>query len=86
MRVVSKLVELEFHVDRIQSAKNGIVILNDPTKSMATKVFIDPTDAMAIAKVVLSSGAAWRFMLTFSFSYLRNKYRKPQKKSAGVKP
>lgn len=84
MKVVSRLVELDFEVSRIESSKNGIVILNDPEKSMPTKVHITPEDAMTIAKVVLGSGAAWKFGLTFPFRYLARKYggaKKPQKKA-----
>ncbi len=78
MKVVSKLVELDFEVNKIQSSKDGIVILNDPEKAMATKVHITPEDAMTIARVVLGSGAAWRFVLTFPFLFVYRKYRKPQ--------
>lgn len=80
MKVVSKLVELDFEVSRIEQGKRGIVILNDPEKSMPTKVYITPEDAMTIARVVLGSGAAWKFMLTFPFLHLRDKMRKSPKK------
>jgi len=70
VKVVSKLVDLDFEVHRIEKHKNGgIVVLNDPAKSMATKVHISPEDAMTIAKAIFSSGAALRFVLTFPFQY-----------------
>lgn len=70
MKVVSKLVDLDFEVHRIEKYKNGgIVVLNDPAKSMATKVHISPEDAMTIAKAIFSSGAALKFVLTFPFQY-----------------
>ncbi len=81
MKVVSKLVELDFEVHRIEKTKHGIVVLNDPTKSMATKVHITPEDAMTIAKAIFSSGAAFRFVLSFPFVYWFGKFKgKPQKK------
>jgi len=80
MKVVSKLVELDFEVNRIESYKNGIVVLNDPTKSMGTKVHITPDDAWTIAKAVLSSGAAWRFMLTFPFVHMHGKLTRKNSK------
>jgi len=70
VKVVSKLVELDFNVHRIESSRTGIVVMNDPTLSMATKVYITPGDAMTIAGALLRSGAAWRFMLTFPFTHL----------------
>lgn len=69
MKVVSKLVDLDFEVHRIEKHKNGIVVLNDPSKSMATKVQITPEDAMTIAKAIFSSGPAFLFVLTFPFRY-----------------
>ena len=71
MKVISKLVELDFEISRIEKAPNGIVILNDPGKAMATKVHVSVEDAVAIAKVVLTSPAALLFILTFPFAYLR---------------
>ena len=80
MKVVSKLVELDFDVHRIESSKNGIVVMNDPTVSMGTKVYITPADAMTIAGALLRSGAAWRFMLTFPFMHLYNSLKKTDPK------
>ncbi len=76
MKVVSKLVELDFDVHRIESSKTGIVVMNDPAVAMGTKVYITPGDAMTIAGALLKSGAAWRFMLTFPFMHLINKLKK----------
>lgn len=69
MKVVSKLVDLDFEVHRIEKHKNGIVVLNDPAKSMATKVLITPADAMTIAKAIFTSGPAFLFVLTFPFRH-----------------
>jgi hypothetical protein len=69
VKVVSKLVDLDFEVHRIEKHKNGIVVLNDPSKSMATKVQITPEDAMTIAKAIFSSFPALLFVLTFPFRY-----------------
>ena len=69
MKVVSKLVDLDFEVHRIEKYKNGIVVLNDPSKTMATKVQITPADAMTIAKAIFSSGPALLFVLTFPFRH-----------------
>jgi hypothetical protein len=80
VKVVSKLVELDFEVHRIESSKNGIVVMNDPAVSMGTKVYITPADAMTIAGALLRSGAAWRFMLTFPFVHLYNSLKKTDPK------
>jgi hypothetical protein len=81
VKVVSKLVELDFEISKIEAAKNnnGIVILNDPEKSIPTKVHVTPEDAMAIAKVVLKSGVAWRFAFTFPYLYWKRKNKKSAK-------
>ena len=73
MKVVSKLVELDFEISRIEKTANGIVILNDPGKAMATKVHVSAEDAVSIARVVLTSPAALFFMVSFPFSVLRRK-------------
>jgi hypothetical protein len=88
VKVVSKLVDLDFQVHRIEKYRNGgIVVLNDPEKSMATKVHISPEDAMTIAKAIFSSRAALVFVLTFPFQYWfgKNKGMKtdPKKGSGG---
>ena len=85
MKVVSKLVELDFNVHRIESSKTGIVVMNDPTVAMGTKVYITPADAMTIAGALLKSGAAWRFMLTFPFMHLYNKLKKTDTKQRSRK-
>lgn len=85
MKVVSKLVELDFEVHRIEKTKHGIVVLNDPTKSMATKVHITPADAMTIARAILGSGAAFRFVLSFPFVYWYGKFKGEPKKQ-GSRP
>jgi len=85
VKVVSKLVELDFEVKRIEKTKHGIVVLNDPAKSMATKVHITPKDAMTIAKAILSSGVAFRFVLSFPFVYWFGKL-KGQPKKKGSRP
>lgn len=73
MKVVSKLVELDFEISRIEKAPDGIVILNDPGKAMATKVHVSVEDAVSIAKVVLTSPAALWFMISFPFTFLRRR-------------
>ena len=85
MKVVSKLVELDFDVSSIQSSKNGLVVLNDPAVSIPTRVHITPEDAMRTACVVFRSGAAWRFMLTFPFVHLYRKFAPTKKKPRSAK-
>jgi hypothetical protein len=80
LKVVSKLVELDFNVHRIESSKTGIVVMNDPAVAMGTKVYITPADAMGIAGAMLRSGAAWKFMLTFPFRHLYSIVKKPDAK------
>ena len=75
MKVVSKLVELDFEVCRIEASKTGIVVMNDPAVAMGTKVYITPADAMTIARVILASGAGLRFLLTFPFRHLYHRLR-----------
>jgi len=87
VKVVSKLVELDFEVHRIEKTKQGIVVLNDPARSMATKVHITPEDAMTIAKAIFSSGAALRFVLGFPFVYWYRKFKgQPGKQKQGGRP
>ncbi len=80
MKVVSKLVELDFEVHRIEAHKRGIVVMNDPGKAMATKVHLTPQDAMTITRAIFSSGAALKFLLSFPFVYWYGKLSSKERK------
>ena len=63
MKVVSKLVDLELHIDRIERQGNVLLVHSDPKRSIPTTIHIAPSDIVELLKVMLKSGGLWQFLL-----------------------
>ena len=63
MKVVSKLVDLELHIGRIERRGNALLVHSDPERSMPTTIHIAPGDVVEILKVMLKSPGLWQFLL-----------------------
>ena len=63
MKVVSKLVDLELYIGRIERRGNALLVHSDPERSMPTTIHIAPSDVVEILKVMLKSPELWQFLL-----------------------
>jgi hypothetical protein len=63
MKVVSKLVNLELHIGRIERRGKVLLVHSDPERSMPTTIHIAPGDVVEILKVMLKSPGLWQFLL-----------------------
>lgn len=63
MKVVSKLADLELHIDRIERQGNVLLVHSDPKRSLPTTIYIAPSDILELLKVMLKSGGLWQFLL-----------------------
>ena len=63
MKVVSKLVDLELHIGRIEKKERLLLVHSDPDRSMPATIQIDPYDVLEIAKRMIMSTGFWRFLL-----------------------
>ena len=63
MKVVSKLVNLELHIGRIERRGKTLLVHSDPERSMPTTIHIAPSDVVEILKVMLKSPGLWQFLL-----------------------
>ena len=63
MKVVSKLVDLELHIDRIERQGNVLLVHRDPKRSIPTTIHIAPNDIVELLKMMLKSGGLWQFLL-----------------------
>ena len=63
MKVVSKLVDLELHIGRIEKKERLLLVHSDPDRSMPATIQIDPYDVLEIAKRMIMSSGFWRFLL-----------------------
>ena len=77
MKVVSKLVDLELHIERIERQGNVLLVYSDPKRSMPTTIHIVPSDIVELLKVMLKSGGLWQFLLLMPWLCFGSK--KPRK-------
>ena len=61
MKVVSKLVDLELHIGRIEKKERLLLVHSDPDRSMPATIQIDPYDVLEIAKRMIMSSGFWGF-------------------------
>ena len=71
MKVKSKLASVEFRVGSIERKDDILVISNDPSQPMRSKVYITPHDVVAFLKKLLTSPSALLFVIGFPVFYFR---------------
>ena len=72
MRVVSRLVKMDFQIGAMERKEDQLLITSHPSQSMKTKVYMDPQDAVDLIKSALN----WQvisFALTLPFLYAKAK-------------
>ena len=76
MKVVSKLVKMDFAIGRIERKDQYIIMISDPERStLETKVRLSPGDAVDLIK----AGLSWpviKFMLTLPWLYWKEQREK----------
>ena len=71
MKVVTKLVKMDFEVGSIKRDGDRIVISSDPAQSMPAEVYMTPKDVAGMIKASLNfSVISYAFL--FPFLYLRH--------------
>jgi hypothetical protein len=75
MRVRSKLADVEFLVGSIERKGNDLVVNSDPDQPLKSRIYISPADALTLLGKMISSPAAWVFLLGFPFFYMRSRKR-----------
>ena len=71
MKVKSKLANVEFLVGSIERKDDILVISNDPSQLMRSKVYVTPHDVVAFLNKLLRSPSALLFVIGFPVFYFR---------------
>jgi hypothetical protein len=72
MRVVSRLVNMDFQIGRMERKDDQILITSHPSQPMKTKVYMDPEDAVDLIKSALNWSVI-SFALSLPFLYAKSK-------------
>ena len=73
MRVVSELADIEFQVGAISRSGDALVIDSAPGSSLASRIQIEPREALATLKRLAASAAAWGFLLRLPLAFFRER-------------
>jgi hypothetical protein len=71
MKVVTKLVKMDFEVGSIRRDGDRIVISSDPAQSMPAEVYMTPKDVAGMIKASLNFSVIW-YALLFPFLYIKH--------------
>ena len=74
MKVVSKLVNLDLKLAKIERHQAGLMVSSDPEQSLATKIYLTPEDMVHILKLLLKNPPTLLYLLSVPFHYLRTKW------------
>jgi hypothetical protein len=72
MRVVSRLVKMDFQIGTMEGKEGQLLITSHPSQPMITKVYLDPEDAVDLIKSALNWSVI-SFALTLPFLYAKSK-------------
>jgi hypothetical protein len=72
MRVVSRLVKMDFQIGTMEGKEGQLLITSHPSQPMKTKVYLDPEDAVDLIKSALNWSVI-SFALTLPFLYAKSK-------------
>ena len=86
MKVVSKLVDLELHIGRIEKKERLLLVHSDPDRSMPATIQIDPYDVLEIAKRMIMSSGFWRFLIQMPWFLCRYGKVLQNSKATGSRP
>ena len=80
MKVKSKLADVDFQFGTIDRKDNMLVISNDPSQSMRSRVYVTPDDVLRFIGKLFCSPSALMFILGFPFFYWRARQGASNKK------
>jgi hypothetical protein len=78
MKVKSKLADVDFQFGYIERKDNTLVISNDPSQSMRSRVYVTPDDVMRFIGKLFRSPSALLFFLGFPYFYWRARKEPPK--------
>ena len=78
MKVKSKLADVDFQFGAIERKDNMLVISNDPSQSMRSRVYVTPDDVLRFVGKLLRSPSALLFILAFPIFYWRARKDAPK--------
>jgi hypothetical protein len=73
MRVRSKLADVEFRFGNIERKDDELIINSHPDQPMKSRVYITPGDALTMLGKLVTSPAAWGFLLRLPLYWWRRK-------------
>ncbi|OGT84890.1 MAG: hypothetical protein A3H91_05925 [Gammaproteobacteria bacterium RIFCSPLOWO2_02_FULL_61_13] len=78
MRVRSKLADVEFRFGSIERKDNELIINSHPDQAMKSRVYVSPGDVLIALGKMITSPAAWVFLLGLPYFHWRSKKSKGQ--------
>ena len=75
MRVRSKLADVEFRFGSIERKDNDLIINSHPDQPMKSRVYVSPSDVLTVIDKMVTSRAAWGFILGLPYFYWRSRKR-----------
>jgi len=76
MRVRSKLADVEFRFGSIERKDDELIINSHADQAMKSRVYVSPGDVFTVLGKLLTSPAAWVFLLGLPFFSWRSRKRK----------
>lgn len=71
MRVRSKLADVEFRFGAIERKDNELIINSHPDQTMKSRVYLSPADVLTALGKIVTSPAAWVFLLGLPYFWWR---------------
>ena len=76
MRVRSKLADVEFRFGSIERKDNELIINSHPDQAMKSRVYVSPGDVFTVLGKLLTSPAAWGFVLGLPYFWWKERKSK----------
>ena len=73
MRVRSKLADVEFRFGSIERKANELIINSHPDQPMQSRVYVSPTDVLTVACKLVTTPAAWVYLLGLPYFWWRER-------------
>lgn len=80
MKVKSKLANVDFEIGSMERKDNLLIITNDPSQPMRSKVYVSPDDVVIFLRKLLFSPSALAFVLGLPYFYYRARKAAANKK------
>jgi hypothetical protein len=83
MRVRSKLADVEFRFGSIERKDDELIINSHPDQPMKSRVYVSAADVLTGLGMLLTSPAAWGFLLRLPYFLWRSRTARAGKKPQG---